>query len=523
MVFDVLVRGGRLVDGGGGPVRDADLAIDGGRIAEVGRLSGASARQVVDAAGMLLLPGLIDMHVHADGRVADPDVQLAALRQGVTTVVLGQDGLSFAPAPPRTLRYTARYFAPVNGPPPVDPVSLPPAELFTVADLLAGYRHATALNTAYLVPHGTVRHAVLGTAARPAAPDELAAMDALVRAGLDEGAVGVSSGLEYAPGRHADVAELAALAAAAGRRGLPYVTHQRGYEERVGAGLAESLDIARRSGAPLHVSHLHGPAEEILDVLDAVAAELDVTFDSYPYLSGCSILALVALPDRLRALDPDTCLARLADPAERARLDTEWFPALAAGWPTITLNHLPSDRLGWAEGRTVADAAGRAGTAPGTFVLDVLRATGLRAGAVFAQPPSATDTSVRALLRHPAQLGGSDGIYVGGHPHPRGWGAFARFLARHVRELGDWTWPQAAVHLAAAPARRFRLAGRGVLRRGAYADVVMLDPVRVQDVADYATPTRYARGVAHVWVNGTHVLDPDGLTGALPGEPLAPT
>jgi N-acyl-D-amino-acid deacylase len=516
-VFDLLVRGGRVVDGTGGPPRRADVGVRGDRIAAVGRLGPAYAAVVVDADGMLVLPGFVDAHVHGDAAVLDPAMQLAALRQGVTTLVLGQDGLSYAPAAPPTLAHVTGYFAAVNGTHP----ALGTAAL-GVADLLSTYDRRTALNTAYLVPHGTVRHGVLGGAPRPPAAAELASMVDAVERALDEGAVGLSSGLEYAPGRFADAAELAALCRPVAARGLPYVTHMRGYEAAAPAALAEACAVARDSGVALHVSHYHGPGDRLAAMVDdARAAGLDVTFDSYPYLRGCTILAM-ALPrddPALDGADMARTLDALSDPAVRRRLAQRADPAL---WPRITLSHVPAPDLAWAEGRRLVEAAALAGQPPAEFCATVLVGTGLAAGAVFDQPATNSEESVRTLLRHPAHMGGSDGIYVGGHPHPRGWGAFARFLGRHVRALEDWTWQEAAVHLAARAADRFGLRDRGLLRRGMAADLVVLDPDRVADRATYAHPRRLAVGVRHVVVNGVPVLAGGRLTGATPGHPLTP-
>ncbi|WP_449061278.1 N-acyl-D-amino-acid deacylase family protein [Planomonospora algeriensis] len=510
-----------------------------GRIEAVGDLSSGGARPAaaaIDATGRLVVPGFIDAHVHGDATVLDPGVQLAALRQGVTTFVLGQDGLSFAPSAPETLRFVTRYFAAINGAHPAldgGPVS--------VADLLASYDRATALNTVYLVPHGTVRHAACG---------DPAAMLRLVEQGLEDGAAGLSSGLEYVPGRYGDAAELAALCAPVARAGLPYVTHMRGYEEAAATGMAEARSIAERAEVALHVSHYHGPGGRLAGMVDrALDAGLDVTFDSYPYLSGFSILAMVALPrdldgpgvlapgpdgrtgdgpgggtpggtrDRAARPDLDRTVALLHDPAVRRRLAREADPTL---WRRAVLAHVPSAEFAWTEGRTLAEAAAEAGRGPADFCADLLIATGLAASCVFAQPPGNDDTSMRLLLRHPAHMGGSDAIHIGGHPHPRAFGAFARFLGRHVRELGDWTWEEAVAHLSSAPARRFRLPDRGVIRPGLVADLAVVDPGKVTDTADYSRPRVLAEGIDDVLVGGVPVLAGGALTGAHPGRPLRP-
>ncbi|GAA4968858.1 amidohydrolase family protein [Nonomuraea thailandensis] len=508
-----MISGGRVLDGTGAPPYRADVGISGDRVAAVGRLGGARAGTVIDAAGRLVAPGFVDCHAHGDAAVFDAGVQRAALRQGVTTFVLGQDGLSFAPGSAETVAYASRYFAAVNGAPWAALADGP----LTVAGLLAGYDRAVAVNTAYLLPHGTIRYDVMGPSPDRAGPDDVAGMLRRVERGLSEGAVGLSTGLEYLPGRYADAEELAALCEPLG--GLPYVTHMRSYGERAGVGMAEVVEIAERSGAAVHVSHLHGPAGVLLPLVeDALGKGVDLTFDTYPYLRGNTILAMVALPPSVPGADTDAALEMIASDA----LDA-WWPTQAALWPRLTISHAPGAE--WAEGLTMVAAAERAGAGPAAFCRRLLAQTRLEAGVVIARPDEGPqgEESVRRMLRHPSQTGGSDGIYVGGHPHPRGFGAFARFLGRHVRELGDWTWEQAAVHLAAHPARRFGLADRGLLRRGFAADVVVFDPATVGDLATYPAPRTLAEGVDDVLVSGVRVLAGGELTGATPGRALRPS
>lgn len=515
-MFDVLLRGGWAVDGTAAPPWPCDIAVSGGRIVAMGRLDNAVAVREVDASGRYLLPGLVDAHAHADALATTEDAQLATLRQGVTTLVLGQDGISFAPASAATLDAVSRYFAAVNGP---RPESL--AGGCSVADLLDHHDRAGALNVAYLAPAGTIRAEVLGFVDAEACDSDLAAMRAHVERALADGAVGLSTGLEYVPGRFADTEELAALCAPVAAAGGVYVTHMRAYEAEAWRGMAEVSAIARNAGVSAHVSHFHGPANMLTALVDdARSAGLDLTFDSYPYLRGNSILAMVALPGDLQDGGPDETLARLSDPSTRRRLAAEWFPGIADALDRITLSHVGTPDWSWAEGLALPEAAERAGMAPGDLVCELVSASGLRAGCVFTQPPTNTEADVRALLRHEAHMGGSDGILLGGHPHPRGWGTFARYLARHTRDLGDWTWGQAALHLAGHPARRFGLAGRGVLRPGAVADIAVVDPVGVTDRADYSHPKKLAAGVDHVVVGGELALCDGALTGAKPGRAL---
>ncbi|MBD5786449.1 amidohydrolase family protein [Cellulosimicrobium terreum] len=524
----------------GGLSDPVDVTITDGHVASLTpaagtaghRASGHDDARVLDADGRLALPGFLDAHVHGEAAVLDDDVQLAMLRQGVTGIVVGQDGVSYAPspadAPHDAHRWASGYFAAING-------EHPTFHGGTVADLLATYDRTTRVNVGTLAPHGTIRYAVLGAQARAASTHERGLMVALLTAALDDGALGLSTGLEYVPAAYADEAELVALAGVAAARGLPHVSHMRGYEDRAGPAFAELVRIARASGVATHVSHYHGPADELLGYVDdARATGLDVTFDSYPYLRGCSILSMVTLPTWLPIADPDATVAALADPAVLDRLHREHLPGLADLWPRVTLAAVPTDGSGgapapdlaWTEGMALPDVAARLGLSAADAALHLLVATRLRASCVFAQPPTSSPASVRALLRHPAHMGGSDAIYApvggGGRPHPRGWGAFARFCSEHVRGLGDWTWHDAVEHLSAAPARRFGLAGRGSLAAGSVADVVLVDPHRVRDEATYERPRVPASGIEDVLVAGVPVLADGRLTDATPGRPLRP-
>jgi N-acyl-D-amino-acid deacylase len=506
-VFDLLIRGGTVVDGSGAAPYRADVGVADGRIVAVGDLTSAHAATALDATGRTVAPGLIDTHAHADATLSWGPAQAASLRQGVTTLICGQDGLSFAPASPDALAYINRYFAAINGVwPDAGPLRVGG---LSVADLRAAWHRRSAVNSAYLVPHASVRLSVLGAArARPDA-DQLARMRGLVEDGLSDGAVGISSGLEYRPGAYADAAEIAALCAPVAAAGLPYVTHMRGYGVSAPAGVAEARAIATAAGVALHISHFHGPGPLLESLVDGLLDDgVDTSFDSYPYLRGCTILAMAALP---------TWVSDVA--AERDRVLAALDPGL---WPRVTFAHVPSPDWAWVEGLSLTEAADRAGRGAGELLLDVLLATDQQASAVIEQPSTTTDDGMRRLARHRVHMGCSDGILIGGHPHPRAFGAFARYLGRHVRELGDWSWADAVEHLSVRPARRFGLTDRGAIRVGAAADLAIVDTDTVADRASYERPRELAVGVADVVVNGVVVLRDGELTGALAGQWLSP-
>jgi N-acyl-D-amino-acid deacylase len=519
--YDLILKNGWVIDGTGGPPFRADVAVLETMIAAVARLDGAEANaaRVLDVAGRYVVPGFIDVHVHGDLMLLADPIHLPALRQGVTTYIIGQDGSSFAPAGSATIDYMRRYTAGFNGNPPSVAVA---GGWRTVDDYLARFDRTTALNVAYLIPNGNVRMEVMGLDPRPATEDEVRAMQTLVRQGMDAGAIGLSTGLDYIPSRYADAREIAALCAAIAAEDGVYVTHMRGYGPKAGEGMAEVYEIGRSSGAPAHVSHYNGPAELLLPLMDqGRALGLDLTFDTYPYLAGSTILGMVALPPWVQAGGIEATLERLADPAIRGRLNAEWFSS-PTPYPleTTTIAMVAEPAWRWAEGMTVTAAAAQAGLAAGDFVCEVLLASGMAVGIVGLRAGDRTEADVRAILRHPAHMAGSDGIFCGGFPHPRGWGAFARYLGYHTRQLGDYTWAEAVTHLTAHAARRFRLHDRGLIRPGYVADIAIFDPATVNDRSTYAAGRTLAEGVDHVLVGGTFVLENGEPTGSTPGRAL---
>jgi N-acyl-D-amino-acid deacylase len=516
-MFDLIIKGGWVIDGTGGPPFRADVGLLESMIAEVGRLDGASAPRVLDATGRYVVPGFIDAHVHGDLMLLADPIHLPALRQGVTTYIIGQDGSSFAPASPGTLDYMRRYTAGFNGNPPGLGY-----DWRTVDEYLSRFDRSTALNVAYLIPNGNVRMEVIGLEQRPATDAELAAMRRLVREGMDAGAVGLSTGLDYIPSLYADTREISALCETIAADNGVYVTHMRAYDARAPIGMREVCEIARTAGVAAHVSHYNGPADVLLPLVDqARATGLDVTYDTYPYVASSSILGMMTLPGWVQAGGIEPTLDRLRDPAVRARLETEWFAGgLTMPLDRVNIAMVANESWRWAEGLSVAAAAERVGLGPGEFICDVLVASEMEVGVVAFRPGSRTEADIRAVLRHPAHMAGSDGIFRGGFPHPRGWGAFARYLGYHTRELGDYTWAEAITHLATHAARRFRLTERGLIRAGYVADIAIFDPATVIDRATYANGRALAEGVDHVIVNGTIVLEDGEPTGATPGRAL---
>jgi N-acyl-D-amino-acid deacylase len=518
-MFDVLITGGRIVDGTGCPWFYGDVGVQGDRIATVGRLSHAEAAVRIDAGGCVVAPGFIDAHVHGDLMLlADPHHE-PAIRQGVTTYILGQDGVAMAPAKPATLAYMRQYTAGFSGNPELS------ERWSSVADYLACFERRTALNVAYLIPNGNVRMEVMGLTDRPSTAAERQAMRRLVKAGMEQGAVGVSSGLDYIPSRYADTEELNAVCQEIAPYDGVYVTHMRRYDpEGVLGSMDEVFRIGREAGVPVHISHFNSRADLVLPKIDAGRADgIDVTYDLYCYLAGSTILGMVALPPDVQEGGISTTLGRLRDPAVRRQL-RDWFAKPRVPLETIRLAYVGGGSgTAWQrfEGWTLAAAAGEASMDLGEFVCQLLMAAEMVVGCVVPHA-NRDENDVEQLMQHPAMMAGSDGIFVGGFPHPRGCGCFARYLGHHVREARSWTLEQAVQRLSAHAARRFGLKDRGLVREGMAADLVVFDPATVADRSTYEDGRQLAVGVQHVVVNGQLVLHAGQRTVALPGRALRP-
>ncbi|MBC3764011.1 amidohydrolase family protein [Quadrisphaera sp. RL12-1S] len=537
----LLVRGASLVDGTGAPARRGDALVVGGRVAALGEGLARQAppgTRLLDAGGLVLCPGFVDLHAHSDLAVLTDPAHPSRALQGVTTEVLGQDGLSYAPLAEddddggraaEVLAALDVQLAGWNGRVPDGLVTW-----HDVAGYLDRVDAGAAVNACYLVPQGTVRRVVVGAEDRPATPDELLRMRALVRAGLEQGAVGMSSGLTYAPGMYAGAEELVALCEEVAAAGGYWAPHTRSYGAGALEAYAEALEVGRRSGAAVHLTHAtmnfpvnRGRAGELLALVEAaVAAGQDVTLDSYPYLPGSTTLAAL-LPGWAAAGGPDALLERLgsADQLTRLRHDVEVAGSdgchgVPADWESVQVSgvaHPDDPWLAASVGLSVAQLAQREGRAPFAIVVDLLVRD--RLGTTVLQHVG-DPGNVRAVMRSPRHSVGSDGLLVGQRPHPRAWGAFAHVLGPCVRD-GVLGLEEAVEHMTSRPARRLGLTDRGVLRAGAVADLVLVDPATVEG-ATFEEPRRPPRGIPHVLVAGVAVVADGVRTGATPGRALRP-
>ncbi|KIF06673.1 N-acyl-D-amino acid deacylase [Streptomyces sp. RSD-27] len=522
--MDLVIRGARVADGTGGASYPADVGVHEGRIAAIGRLPGGG-RRTVDAHGLVLAPGFVDMHAHSDlALLRDPD-HSAKAAQGVTLEVLGQDGLSYAPADERTLAQVRTAIAGWNG--TGEDVEFDWRTVGGYLDRLdrAHGGRGSAVNAAYLVPQGTIRACVLGWEDRPATRAETDRMRQLVAEGMEDGAVGMSSGLTYTPGMYASGAELAELCAVVARYGGYYCPHHRSYGRGALAAYAEMLGLARETGCALHLAHAtmnfaenEDRAPELLALLDAALAEgTDVTLDSYPYTPGCTTLAAL-LPSWAHEGGPEALLARLADGATAARIryalevegadgchgvPVEWASVEVAGTRDPAHAHHVGTRLhGWEDARRLL-----LGDRLGTTVLQHVGHEG----------------NVRAIMRHRVHTGGSDGILHGAKPHPRAYGTFPHYLGRYVRELGVLSLEECVAHLSGRPAARLRLPDRGLVREGYRADLVLFDPETVAAGSTYEDPRRLPTGIPHVLIGGRFVMRDGRRTDVLAGRSVRRT
>ncbi|MFE5187396.1 amidohydrolase family protein [Streptomyces sp. NPDC056628] len=532
---ELVIRDADVVDGSGGPSYRADVVVDRGRIVSIVREAAAAgcqrpkARRELDAEGLVLSPGFVDMHAHSDlALLRDPD-HSAKAAQGVTLEVLGQDGLSYAPVDDRTLGEVRRAIAGWNG--SGEDIDF---DWRSVGEYLDRLDRGIAVNAAYLVPQGTVRALVVGWEDREATPAELDRMRALVAEGLEQGAVGLSSGLTYTPGMYARDAELTELCRVVARYGGYYCPHHRSYGAGALQAYEEMVALTREAGCALHLAHAtmnfgvnRGRAPELLSLLDKALDEgADISLDTYPYTPGCTTLVAL-LPSWASEGGPEAVLARLADDAtaERIRHHLEVVGAdgchgVPVEWETVEISGVGEPALADHVGRTVRETADARGEEPWTTARRLLLED--RLGTTILQHVG-HEENVRAIMRHRVHTGGSDGILQGSKPHPRAYGTFPHYLGHYVRELGVLSLEECVARLTSRPAARLRLPDRGLVREGYRADLVLFDPETVAAGSTFAEPRTPPTGIPHVLVDGRFVIEDGRRTDVLAGRAVRRT
>jgi N-acyl-D-amino-acid deacylase len=500
--YDVLIRGGTVVDGTGAAGYAADVAIAGDRIALVSRtpIDPDLARRVLDARGRIVAPGFIDAHAHVEDLDERPLAE-SFLRQGVTTVVYAPDG------------------------------GMPSIPLREHMERLRAAGHAP--NTTFFAGHNTIRSHVMGSANRAPTAAELEQMKVLVREAMQDGAIGLSTGLRYVPGIYSTTDEVIALAQVAAQAGGIYASHMR--DEGAGSleAVREVIRIAREGGLPGQVSHHKlmgqpqwGQSVQTLALVDSARASgLDVTIDQYPY-DATSTGTAVLFPSWALAGGGDSLRARLADPATRARIEQGIRETIVEERGGGELSRIRIARYGpnpaW-NGKTFADIAAERGRQPDMDFAVELAIEIQTAGGASGVWHVVHEDDIRRIMRHPWTMVSSDGgigVPGHGHPHPRNYGAHARLLGRYVREWNVLTLEEAIRKMTSLPAARIAQPDRGRLEDGAYADVVVFDAETIIDRATYEDPHQFAVGVDHVLVNGIPVVLDGSLTGEKPGRIL---
>jgi N-acyl-D-amino-acid deacylase len=522
---DLVIIGGTIVDGTGNPGYRATVLVEEGLVRILrGTEPPPAAARTVDATGLVVAPGFVDMHSHSGLMILEEPEHLPKVAQGVTTEVIGVDGCSYAPFTSREdlLRF-ARYNAGLDGHPSLD------YRWDTVASYLRMFDRSVSVNLAFLIGNSALRICELGWDDVPADTTALANMRSMFREGLEEGAFGLSTGLDYPPGSYATTDELGELCKEAGRVGAIYHTHVRYWAgDQFLDPFREAFRITAAGECPLHLTHFYYKAKygagsgPMFDLLETeVKRGADVTFDGYPY-PWASTRLTVFLPQWIQAGGPEGTLRRLADPGCRDRFKAE----LETGDPADTWRgSMEQVRAGYFarpenrryESMTVGAIARQRRTDVVDTFFDLLVEEDLRITEVA---PGPTETTIPKFVSHPLGMVGTDSVFIGEKPSPRTYGSFPRILGEFVREEALLSLPEAVRKFTSFPAQRLGLTDRGLLRDGLVADITVFDPEKVRALATYDAPRQLPVGVEYVIVDGVLVLDRGTHTGALPGRAL---
>ena len=526
-MLDLVLKNGRIVDGTGNPWFFGDIGIKDDLIVDVGRVS-QEGLETIDVRGQVISPGFIDGHCHSDLMVLNNPRSEIKLRQGVTTEVLGNCGMTPAPFAPQNLELLRSYVEPVLG----------KAERGwaweTVGQYLSSLREARpSENVATYVGHGTLRIAVMGFENRPASDEEVDLMKGLLEESLQDGAIGLSLGLMYAPGSYTTGEELAELCSVLPRCDGLLATHIRGEGNSLIPSIREVIWIAERCGCPLQISHLKaagtsnwGRVAEAMELVeDARSRGLDVTCDVYPYTAGSTSLTTLLPPWALEGGVSRT-LERLKDPTSRERIKEElgyehdaWDNLMATtGWDCVYVSSLNKGDNADLEGKNIDEISESRALDPTECMMELLLEQDGKVSIVFFHM---ADTDVEQVLSWERSLIASDSLHDQGRkPHPRLYGTFPRVLARYVREKMLLSLEEAIRKMTSFPARRFRLGMRGLIAPGYAADLVVFDPDEISDKATYDDPKHFPEGISRVLVNGAQVIMSGVHRGARAGRAI---
>jgi len=528
--YDIVIRNGRIVDGTGSPWYSGDVGIRDGKIAAIGRLAGAESKRVVDAAGMVVAPGFIDMLGQSDLTILVNPHLPSKIFQGITTEITGEGG-SVAPLNDAILEADRLSYQHFN----ITPDWRTFSQYFARLE-----KQGIGINFASYVGATQVRRMILGDEDRTPNQAELEQMVALVREAMKEGAVGVSTALQYPPAPYAKTEELIALAAESARCGGIYATHMRSEGDAITAALDEAIRIGREAKTPVEIWHLKAAGksnwgrmpEIIARIEEARQSGVDISANTYAYTAWFNSMSAF-IPPWAHGGGDKKLLERLKDPATRARIREEMLTPSAA-WDNewqevpdpaaILVSVVYNPKLVSLQGKTIAQIAASWGKDPQETIFDLLvQDDALTDVAVFGM--SESDVALALVqpwvsIDNDSQGTAPDGLLGREHPHPRAYGTFPRILRKYVREEKKLRLEEAIRKFSALPAQRMRLADRGVIKAGMWADLVVFDPETVRDLATFENPNQLSEGMRYVLVNGVPVIDGGKMTNALPGKVL---
>ncbi len=525
--FDLVIKDGLVYDGSGQAGFKADIGLKGEMISAVGRIPGTRAAAVIEAQGLAVSPGFIDLHAHTDVELLVNPKAESSVRQGITTIVSGNCGSSGCTVPQPVYEETAANLKEVY--------SLDLTWRDIKGFLARLEKGGAALNYSTLVGHGDIRGEVMGYGDRPPSAEELEKMKALVRQNLLDGAAGMSSGLEYTPGSFARPEELSALCRVVAEANGVYSSHMRDEGDRLLESLEETVAAAKASGVSLQISHFKVAYPRNWSKIDAALARLDaareegvrIFCDRYPYIAGATGLSFY-FPTWAREGTNEDLVKRLQDPSLQPKLREHLAAAekKLGSWDKIVISDVVSDKNKFAEGKNILEGAAVAGKEPYEFMRDILIEERGRVGMVIFMMK---EENLKRILAHPLVSVGTDGSSLApygalgkGKPHPRHYGTFARALGKYVRQEKLLPWEAMIRKMTSLAADKFRFAKRGRVRAGCFADLVVFNPDTILDRATWLEPHQYPAGIDYVLVNGQVVVEKGEHTGRLPGKILKP-
>ena len=518
-MIDLLISGARIIDGTGSDSFYGAVAVEGDRVRVLrGDVSAVQAARVIDATGSIVCPGFIDMHAHSGLVMLSEPHHDPKVRQGITTELIGIDGCSYAPF---TNRDDLDKFIELNS--GLDGAPELPGRWSTIPEYLDMFDKKVAVNVAYMIGNSPIRICAMGWDEKKATGQELEYMKSLLREGMEEGAFGVSTGLDYPPGSYADTAELIELSREAARLGGIYHTHVRyALGDQFLDPFKEAVEICRQAELPCHLTHFYqkrpilGSAEKLLNLVEDSRDEgLDVTFDSYPYPFGSTRL-LIIIPEWAHDGGPDKLKAVLASPEGRKRLRAEVRPR-GDEWDRMWLTYFKKPHNKKYEGLSIASIAEETSKEPVDVVCDLLLDEDLQTSFVS---ETLNQQTLHKFVSHPVSMVGTDALLLGDFPSPRTYGTFPLILGEYVRNENFLPLPQAIRKMTSFAAQRLGLKDRGILRDKMYADIVVFNPDTVGSPATRTDPKQFPTGIEYVIVNGKVVVDKGEHTGALVGRAL---